>query len=59
MVFTQQTLSDMGICAGIFIVAAIYYVIYLRPRQKTNWVMLEPAQGDDAETTVAEVSAGN
>jgi amino acid transporter len=65
IVFTQQTLSDIGICAAIFIVAGLYYVVYLRPRQSTHWLMLAPAQGDEAEITVTEpvpgldVSSGN
>ncbi len=65
IVFTQQTLSDIGICAAIFIVAGIYYFVYLRQRQNTHWVMLAPAQSDEAEAAVAEpvggldASAGN
>jgi amino acid transporter len=65
IVFTQQTLSDIGICAAIFIVAGIYYVVYLRQRQSTHWVMLAPTQSDEAETTAAgpvaglDASAGN
>ena len=60
VVFTQQTLRDIGICAAIFLVAAIYYAIYLRPRWNTNWVMLKPAQSDGAEAVVTEpgTSAG-
>lgn len=60
VVFTQQTLRDIGICAAIFLVAAIYYAIYLRPRWNTHWVMLKPAQSDGAEAVVAEpgTSAG-
>jgi amino acid transporter len=65
IVFTQQTLSDIGICAAIFIVAGIYYVVYLRQRQSTHWVMLAPTQSDEAEATAAgpvaglDASAGN
>ncbi len=54
VVFTQQTFSDMGICAAIFVVAGLYYVIYLRPRRATHWVMLDPAHSDDAEMLEAE-----
>ncbi|WP_165422972.1 APC family permease [Ktedonosporobacter rubrisoli] len=54
VVFTQQALSDMGICAAILVVAAIYYFFYLRPRQKTHWVMLDPTYGDDEETTAED-----
>jgi amino acid transporter len=65
IVFTQQTLTDMGICAGIFIAAGIYYVIYLRPRKDTHWQMLAPTQSDEVEVMVTEpvveldVSSGN
>ena len=58
VVFTQQQLTDMGICAAIFIVAGIYYAIYLRPRQKTHWIMLDPAHGGEVEVVVAEAGAG-
>lgn len=58
VVFTQQTLSDIGICAAIFLVAAIYYAIYLRPRWSTHWVMLKPAQSDGAEAVVAAPGTG-
>jgi len=58
VVFTQQTLTDMGICAAIFIVAGIYYAVYLRPRKETHWVMLAPTQSDDAEPIVAEPVGG-
>jgi hypothetical protein len=54
VVMTQQTLSDIGICAAIFIVAALYYVVYLRPRQNTHWVMLRPAESDDIEVIAGE-----
>jgi amino acid transporter len=54
VVMTQQTLSDIGICAAIFIVAALYYVVYLRPRQNTHWVMLKPAESDDIEVIAGE-----
>lgn len=54
IVFTQQSLSDMGICAAIFIVAGAYYFIYLRPRRDTHWVMLSPTESDEAEELVAE-----
>ncbi len=59
VVFTQQQLSDMGICAAIFVVAGIYYVIYLRPRRQTHWVMLDPAHGDETGTIIAEAGAGD
>lgn len=54
VVFTQQTFSDMGICAAIFVAAGLYYVIYLRPRRATHWVMLDPAHSDDAEALEVE-----
>lgn len=54
VVFTQQSLSDMGICAAILLVAAIYYLVYLRPRRATHWVMLDPTHGDDAEAAALE-----
>lgn len=58
IVFTQQSLTDMGICTAIFIVAGLYYVLYLRQRQSTHWVMLAPTQSDEPETTPAEPVAG-
>jgi len=53
IVFTQQTLSDIGICAAIFIVAGIYYVVYLRQRQSTHWLMLAPTQSEEVEAPLA------
>ena len=53
LVFTQQTRSDIGICIAIFIVAAIYYALYLRPRQSTHWVMRNPI-ADDSGTKMAQ-----
>ena len=54
VVFTRQALSDMGICAAIFLVAAVYYLIYLRPRQATHWVMLDPTHDNEVELVVTE-----
>lgn len=53
VVFTQQSLSDMGICAIILAVAAIYYFAYLHPRRATHWVMLDPAHSDETESVTA------
>jgi amino acid transporter len=53
IVLTQQTLKDIGICAAIFIVAGLYYAIYLRPRKETHWVMLEPTLEDEVEAPAA------
>lgn len=59
VVFSQQSLSDLGICAAIFIVAAIYYAIYLRTRPTTNWVMLQPVADEKTEVEpLGSVSAG-
>ncbi len=58
VVFSQQTLTDIGICAAIFIVAGIYYIVYLRPRKDTRWIMLAPAHSDDAEQVIAEPVGG-
>lgn len=58
IVFTQQTLSDIGICAVIFIAAGIYYVLYLRQRRSTHWVMLAPTQSDEGEVMEAEPVVG-
>lgn len=54
IVFTQQALTDISISAAIFLVAAIYYLVYLRPRRASHWVMLDPTSSDEAETQVAE-----
>jgi amino acid transporter len=58
-VFTQQALSDIGTCAAIFLAAAIYYFVYLRPRRATHWIMLDPTQDNEtrleAEPIAAEV----
>ncbi|MGH2481785.1 MAG: hypothetical protein ACRDHW_19200, partial [Ktedonobacteraceae bacterium] len=54
VVFTQQSLSDMGICAAIFLVAALYYLLYLRPRRAIRWIMLDPTHSDDTEVVVVE-----
>jgi amino acid transporter len=58
IVFTQQALTDMSICAAIFLVAAVYYLIYLRPRKATHWVMLDPASSDEAGEQAEEAMAG-
>lgn len=57
VVFTQQSLSDMGICVAIFLVAGVYYLIYLRPRRTTHWVMLDPTYGEtESRVAVPEIS---
>lgn len=55
IVFTQQALTDMAICAAIFLVAAVYYLVYLRPRKSSHWVMLDPTESDEAEAQAATV----
>jgi len=39
---TQQKPSDLGICAAIGVVGAAYYVLYLRSRPRTHWVVGMP-----------------
>ena len=34
---TQQKLTDLLIVAGIFLLGAVYYVLFLRPRRSTHW----------------------
>src|SRR5215204_1969828 len=34
---SQQTVIDLLIVAGIFVVGAIYYALFLRPRRATHW----------------------
>jgi len=34
---TQQKVIDLLIVAGIFVVGAIYYALFLRPRRTTHW----------------------
>ena len=34
---TQQKVVDLLIVAGIFIVGAVYYALFLRPRSSTHW----------------------
>jgi amino acid transporter len=42
LTLSQQKLSDLAIVAGILIVSAAYYFLYLRPRSATNWQSLKP-----------------
>ena len=56
VVATQQTLRDVGIVAAFVAAALIYYVIYLRGKEGTRWVMLEPTTAE-AEA-LNEASAG-
>jgi amino acid transporter len=56
VVATQQTLHDVGIVAAFVVAALIYYVIYLRGRQDTRWVMLEPTTAE--KEALAQPNAG-
>jgi amino acid transporter len=49
IVATQQTLRDVGIVAGFVVIALIYYFVYLRGREGTHWVMLDPVEEDPEE----------
>ncbi len=46
VVATQQTLHDVGIVAAFVVAALIYYVVYLRGKHGTRWVMLEPTTAE-------------
>jgi len=46
------------VATSFFLVAGIYYVVYLRPRKDTRWVMLAPVYHDDAEPVIAEPVVG-
>src|SRR5581483_8867396 len=59
IVFTQQAFTDMGICAAIFLGAAVYYLIYLRPRRTSHWVMLDPTASDETEVQATEAVPGD
>ncbi len=50
---TQQSLTDVGIVAIFAAAAVIYYVLYLRTRGSTHWVMLKPI-GTDVHLGAAE-----
>src|SRR5215472_11511954 len=55
IVALQQSLRDLGIVAAFVVAAAVYYIVYLRPRPTTAWVMLRPVAadtGDDAGEAV-------
>ena len=49
IVATQQTLRDVGIVAAFVAAALIYYFVYLRGREGTHWVMLDPVEEDTDE----------
>jgi amino acid transporter len=46
IVATQQTLHDVAIVAGFVVAALLYYVIYLRGKQDSRWVMLAPTTAE-------------
>lgn len=39
IVISQQTRHDILIVVGVIAAAVVYYLIYLRPRPKTRWIM--------------------
>ncbi|AXI79677.1 APC family permease [Peterkaempfera bronchialis] len=41
-VLWQQTSQDLLVTGGIVAVAALYWALYLRPRQQTHWVITVP-----------------
>jgi amino acid transporter len=43
---TQQTLKDLLIVVSIGAAFLIYYLVYLRPRSDTHWVMLSAIEDD-------------
>jgi len=49
VVIINQSLSDILICAGIFVAALLYYFFYLRQRSDTHWLMLDPVEADEVE----------
>jgi amino acid transporter len=60
LVISQQSPRELAIVAGIFVVAGIYYVVFLRPRAATHWVMLNPkVPGDPPSATNAAPTHGS
>jgi amino acid transporter len=45
VVAAQQTRKDMTIVLAIVVAAVIYYLVYLRPRASTRWVMQQAPKG--------------
>ena len=41
-----QTGTDLAVVAGILAVGLLYDVAYLRPRRHTQWMLLEPLDGE-------------
>lgn len=57
IVLTQHDPSDLILLGAIFGIAGLYYVLYLRPRSATHWVMLNPTvPGDPAPPTGTPVA---
>jgi amino acid transporter len=54
IVATQQTLHDVGIVAAFVVAALLYYVIYLRGKQDSRWVMLEPTTAETEARSEAD-----
>lgn len=54
VVATQQTLHDVGIVVAFVAAALLYYMIYLRGRQDTRWVMLEPTTAEKEALSEAD-----
>ena len=51
LITTQQSLQDIAIVGGLLLLGALYYVLYLRPRSATHWVMLDAAGTQDVPDT--------
>jgi amino acid transporter len=50
---SQQKVIDLLIVAGIFVVGAAYYVLFLRPRSSTHW------HAPEAPSTVEDPTHGS
>jgi hypothetical protein len=53
IVLTKQKGSDLWLCAGIFVAALLYYLLWVRPRSDRYWTV----SGVVPDTEAAEPSA--
>jgi amino acid transporter len=55
-VAVEQSLTNLAIAGTILVLGGLYYVVYLRPRAATHWVMLQPIASQQDEHPTAEPS---
>ena len=52
----EQSLTNIAIVGAVLVLGGLYYIVYLRPRAATHWVMLQPIASQQDEHPTAEPS---